>query len=126
MKTMVLIIIASLAVAGAVAGLASLFASDCEDTIKTEIRSPNGKYTATVFERDCGATTDFSTIINLRESSAKFRGDDLGAVIIKGQHRIDLVWDGNRRLQLQCSDCRPEDIFKQERNWKDVEISLAR
>ena len=72
------------------------------------------------------ATTDFSTIVNLRERSAKFKGDDLGIVIVKGQHRIDLVWDGNTRLRLQCSDCRPEDIFKQERSWKDVEISLER
>jgi hypothetical protein len=81
---------------------------------------------ATLFERNCGATTDFSTIVNLRESSVKFKGDDLGAVIVKGQHRIDLVWDDNTRLRLQCSDCRPEDIFKQERSWKEVEISLGR
>jgi hypothetical protein len=81
---------------------------------------------ATVYERDCGATTDFSTIVNLRESSAKFNGDDLGSVIVKGQHRIDLIWDGNTKLRLQCRDCRQDEIFKQERSWKDVEITLVR
>lgn len=107
-------------------GCAFLLHSSCENTVKSEVRSPDGKYVATLFERNCGATTDFSTIVNLRESSVKFKGDDLGAVIVKGQHRIDLVWDDNTRLRLQCSDCRPEDIFKQERSWKEVEISLGR
>ena len=49
-----------------------------------------------------------------------------GVMNVKGQHSIDLVWDGNTRLRLQCADCRPEDIFKQDRNWKDVEISSVR
>ncbi len=98
----------------------------CGDQIKTEKASPDLKYTATVYERDCGATTDFSTIVNLRERSTKFNGDELGPVVIKGQHSINLDWDGNTRLRLQCRDCRPEEIFKQERRWKDVEISLGR
>jgi len=107
-------------------GGCGVFWPRCGDQIKTEKASPDLKYTATVYERDCGATTDFSTIVNLRESSVKFKGDDLGAVIVKGQHRIDLAWDGNTRLRLQCSDCRPEEIFKEETRWKDVEISLSR
>ena len=107
-------------------GGCGVFSPRCGDQIKAEKASPDLKYTATVYERDCGATTDFSTIVNLRESSAKFNGNDLGAIIVKGQHRIDLVWDGNTRLRLQCSDCRPDDIFKQERSWKNVEISLGR
>ena len=122
MKTIVLFVIFVLAVCG----LATLFVfHGCEDTIKSETRSPGGKYTATVYERDCGATTDFSTIVSLREASAKFKGDTLGPVIVKGQHKIDLVWNNDTSLRLQCSDCRPEDIFKQERKWKDLEISFA-
>jgi hypothetical protein len=111
----------------AVCGLATLLVfHGCEDTIKAEAKSPDGKYTATIYERDCGATTDFSTILNLRESSAKFNGDALGPIVVKSQHTIDIVWDGNTRLRLQCNDCQPEQIFKEEMRWKNVEISLGR
>jgi hypothetical protein len=121
MKAIVLILLVGL---GAVA-LGLFLASDCEDTVKIEAKSPDGKYVATLYERDCGATTDFSTVVNLRVSSARFKGDDLGVVVLKGQHKLDLAWDGNTKLQLQCHDCRSEDIFKQERIWKNIEISFV-
>lgn len=74
-------------------------ASDCEDTTETEVKSPDGKYVATLYERDCGATTDFSTIVKLRESSASFKGDDLGTFVVNGQPKIHLTWDSNTRLR---------------------------
>lgn len=33
----------------------------CSNEVITEIISPNGKMKAVIFQRDCGATTDFST-----------------------------------------------------------------
>jgi hypothetical protein len=120
MKLIALILIVGLGIVA----LGLFLASDCEDTVKTELKSPDGKYVATLYERDCGATTDFSTIVNLRDSSASFKGDDLGIVIVKGQHKLDLVWDSDRKLRFQCHDCRIEDIFKQEKTWKDVDISF--
>jgi len=38
----------------------------CSNTIKAEGVSPDGKYVATAFIRDCGATTDFSPHVHLR------------------------------------------------------------
>lgn len=97
--------------------------ADCEDAIKVEMKSPDGKYIATLYERDCGATTDFSTIVNLRAGSAKFNGEDERVFVIEGRPQVELVWKGNANLQLDCRGCRAEDIFKQERAWKDVTIS---
>lgn len=121
MKVIILILLVGL---GTVA-LGLFLASDCEDAIKIEAKSPDGKYVATLYERDCGATTDFSTIVALRDHSANFKGDDLGVVIVKGQHKFDLVWDGNTKLHLQCHDCRSDEIFKEEKTWKNVEISFV-
>lgn len=103
-------------------GCAFLLRSSCENTVKSEIKSPDGKYIVTLLERNCGATTDFSTIVSLRESSTEFKPDDLGVFVVKGQTKIDLTWEGNTRLRLQCQNCRADDIFKQERSWKGVEI----
>jgi hypothetical protein len=106
-------------------GCGFLLRSGCDNKIKSENPSPDGKYVATLFERNCGATTDFSTIVNLRESSAKLKGEDLGVLILKGEHKLDVIWEGNTRLRLQCRDCRPDDIFKQEKTWQGIEISFV-
>jgi hypothetical protein len=103
-------------------GCAFLLRSSCDNTVRYEIKSPDGKYVVTLFERNCGATTDFSTIVSLRESSTEFKADDLGIFVVEGQPKIDLAWDGNTRVRLQCQDCRADDIFKQERSWKGIEI----
>ena len=45
---------------------------DCGDTVKAEAVSPDGRYVAAVFERDCGATTNYSTNVSLREVRESF------------------------------------------------------
>lgn len=105
-------------------GCAFLLRSSCGNTVKSEVRSPDGKYIATLFERDCGATTDFSTIVSIRESSTEFKPDDLGVFVVKGQPKIDLAWDGEAGLRLHCKACRAEEIFRQQRAWKDINISF--
>ena len=40
----------------------------CDNEIKHELVSPDGRYTATAFIRDCGATTDFSPQVYLRRT----------------------------------------------------------
>src|SRR3954452_16600382 len=44
---------------------------DCVNTVKQQVKSPDGKYMATAFVRNCGATTDFSAQVDLREGSSK-------------------------------------------------------
>ncbi len=95
----------------------------CEDTIKTEAKSPDGKNVAVLFERDCGATTDVSTIVSLRSISTKLDEQEGRVFVIEGQHQIALVWEENTRLRIDCSRCSTDDVFKQEKKWHDVSIS---
>ena len=96
---------------------------NCEDAIKREVRSPNGKYIATLYERDCGATTNFSTIVSLRASTDKFNGENGRIFVAEGQFQVSLVWKDDMNLRIECSKCRSNDIFKQEMNWQDISIS---
>ncbi len=96
---------------------------DCNDQIKAELKSPDGKFIATYYERDCGATTDTATRINLRLNSAKFSADEGQVFISEGQFQVKLVWDGDTSLRIECLDCRPRDIFRQEMSWSGVRIS---
>src|SRR5512132_2629104 len=41
------------------------FADPCGNKVISDARSPDGRMTAIVFERDCGATTDFSTQVSI-------------------------------------------------------------
>jgi hypothetical protein len=93
---------------------------DCEDTIRTSAVSPDGKYIATVYERDCGATADLSIIVNLRDASTKFNGREGRVFIVKGQPQVDIGWNDKTSLKIACSST---NIFKQEKSWQDISIS---
>jgi Family of unknown function (DUF5412) len=44
---------------------------DCVNTVKQETKSPDGKYVATAFVRNCGATTDFSAQVDVHDTGSK-------------------------------------------------------
>lgn len=104
-------------------GCAFSLGSDCQDTIKSEALSPDGKHIATLYERDCGATADFSTIISLRASSEEFHSQKGRVFVIEGQPQAELVWRDAQNLQVTCKGCRANDIFKQEGRWNEIGIS---
>jgi hypothetical protein len=94
----------------------------CSDDVKANSSSPDDKYIATLYERNCGATTDFTTIVNLRSSKEKFDSEKGDIVIIEGRRQVNILWKDERTLQVECKDCRSEDMFKRESVWGDIEI----
>lgn len=96
---------------------------DCGDEVLSEAPSPSGKYIATVFERDCGATTDYASIVSVRDSSADFDGDDEESYVftIDGRYKIDIQWDDERELVVTGLKAS-EDIVVQLEVWRDVKI----
>lgn len=77
------------------AGLASIFlvsfqfslADDCENEILKKLVSPDGKYVAVVFERNCGATTGFTTQVSILPIGKSLTNDESGNVFIcDGDH----------------------------------------
>lgn len=85
----------------------------CSDDIKGEADSPDRAVKATWFLRDCGATTDFSTIISLHKPSDGFRADSQIVFIAKGPKQVHLKWEDARHLLVECMECEKGDIFKQ-------------
>lgn len=95
---------------------------DCTKTIKSEVGSPDGKYIATVYERDCGATTDFSTSVNLRQSGIPFSGKEGDVFTVQGELIINLFWEGSTSLRVNCAKCEDNDVFKREVSWQEIGI----
>lgn len=101
----------------------------CEDTVKTELESPDGQHIVTIFERDCGATTDFSTVVSLRPRSSSFSGDTGRIFVAKGRPSIRATWDGPGSLRIECPECWPPEeqrsrdiVFRQESSWRSIKI----
>jgi len=92
----------------------------CSNTVLNESVSPDGKYVATAFVRNCGATTDFSPQVDLRPVSQKI--GELGNVYI-GDHsdKIQVKWQSNTQLVIQCDAV----IVKRMTNFQGIVIEVA-
>ena len=70
----------------------------CSYGVQREIRSPSGKMIATVYQADCGATTDYATALSVRPSGKPFRPSTNLALGIAGQQPLSLSWLSDSEL----------------------------
>src|ERR1051325_3827086 len=89
----------------------------CSNTSKSEATSPDGKYVATAFIRDCGATTSFSPQVHLRPVGERVA--QTGNVFV-GDHsdKIEIAWLSATQLVIY-SDCT---VVRHETNYHGVTI----
>lgn len=87
--------------------LALFLGAGCKEQIVSEIPSPDGRFKAVLFVRDCGATTRASTHVNVVRGSASGPGP-ASAQVLAGyefpwqgpRHKIGAEWTGNRALNV--------------------------
>jgi hypothetical protein len=84
---------------------------------KSEATSPDGKYIATAFIRDCGATTGFSPQVHLRPVGE--RTARIGNVFV-GDHsdKIQIEWLSASQLVIY-SDCV---VVRRDTNYHGITI----
>lgn len=87
--------------------------------------SPDGILKATLFVRDCGATTSFTSIVNVQRLDEKFKADDGRIFVAEGQHNIVLEWRGPRTLNVKCGSCFRKYIFLENVALGDIDISYS-
>jgi len=96
----------------ALAGCDPSFDSLCGNTVLKSLDSPDGKLKAVVFQRDCGATTGFSTQLSVlnagdplpNDGGNVFIADTDGGAALAGQGggpRVDILWEGPRKLLIE-------------------------
>jgi hypothetical protein len=88
-----------LMVVGLFIGCISLLPDLCGNRILKTIPSPDGRLNAVIFERDCGATTGFSTQLSVL-SAADTLPNDPGNLFCGGDY-VDVFWSSNRRLVVK-------------------------
>ncbi|MFA0813729.1 hypothetical protein [Microbulbifer epialgicus] len=103
-----------------------LFLSGCSDLCSVDLlgesKSPDEKYIATVFERNCGATTPFVRVVSLRYAGSEFSPEEVDDWVftIHGQSDINVSWVENTELKISYS--ATGDNPTQRDKWEKVII----
>jgi len=97
------------------------FLTTCEDAIRGEVRSSGDKFTAVWSVRNCGATTDYSSLVTVTRPGASTDGADV-VFVVKGEPEIQLTWQDDTVLRISCDGCNKDEVFKQSSAWRDVSI----
>ena len=108
-------------------GIVLLLLASCGDPCSNEVHaeslSSDKSLNAIWFVRDCGATTDFSTIVSVSRVGEPYKKEEYLAFVAKGRQKLRLVWEGSDRLAIECIGCERRDIFKQVTVIGKVQIS---
>ena len=102
----------------ALSGLAS---GMCGNEIITVSTSPDGKWDAVLFERNCGATTGFSSQISLLRSGRELKNRGGNVYVADGYPRgYSLNWTNGNSLEVSGTYGRR---FKEETEFSGVEVT---
>jgi len=84
-----------------IAGMGWIISSGCANTIQARVRSPDGAHEAIVFERDCGATTDYSTQVAVVETGEELPNDPGNAYIAAHRTPVEAHWHAPAALDIR-------------------------
>jgi len=93
----------------------------CGNELLSESKSPGGKYIASVFERNCGATTPYVRVVSLRSAGKEFDPEDNENWIfsIRGQAEITAAWASDEEVSISYMGGDGESPIKKS-SWGDV------
>ena len=94
--------------------------------------SPDGKYKAVLFVRDCGATTGFSTQVSLLRSNAQLKNGSGNLFIAdtdhgkipsgqKGGPEVRIVWEGSKDIYIVHHE--NARVFKAEKKVNGINVN---
>jgi len=103
----------------------------CGNTITSRMSSPEGQHYAAMFQRDCGATTSFSTQVSILNAGEPlsgtgniFRADDNHGAALAGEWGgpwAEITWLSPSHLLIRYS--AKSGVFEQENDVSGVKIT---
>ena len=85
----------------------------CEEANQSQTLSPDRRYIATVFVRDCGPKVGYVTHVNLRKATEVYMPDGLGVmgtgqvVTLEGVALVTPKWTQNTELEVRFRGAGP-------------------
>ena len=94
-----------------------------EDQVNCKEPSPKGRVTAVVYVRDCGATTDFSTCVDLISTKIGPEKNDPNTFFaVKGRHSVEIMWTSPDTLAIKYPQVKEEYIYRKQTKVHDILI----
>jgi len=90
----------------------------CDNDIYKRYRAPNGKLKAVIFQRNCGATTGFSTQISILAANEDLDNEEGNIYVIDGRPELvapRIAWLSNTKIVIYRSINDSE--YKAEKKW---------
>ena len=93
----------------------------CANTVITSSVSPSGKWKAILFERNCGATTGFSSQISLLKSDSELNNEAGNIYIAKGYPKgYNINWKSDDSVTISGTSA---DSIKKIARFNDIQIT---
>lgn len=97
-----------------------LLGSICEDTVMKKAVSPDSRWTAYYFQRNCGQATPVTHYVGILPSSQRFKASVKNIVLaISEIDTVNMQWQGNSRLLIAIPYGK---IHSQKDKFEEVEI----
>ena len=107
----------------------NLLSPNCSSFVLTEVSSPDGRYIATAFERNCGATSPFERIVSIRPQGTRLRPEDDDSWVFATQDspNVGISWSGPRQLTVVTKGYSrtPSEQRLKAAHWKDVGVLIG-
>ncbi len=101
----------------------------CADVKEESIASPDGKFTATLFVRNCGATTPYITHVSVVRNTwlprDAFNMDNNIVFSIKNKPAVELRWESGDSLLIRYTRVEGVQPSKLAKQWGQVAITAT-
>jgi hypothetical protein len=79
----------------------------CGNEDEVRVTSPDGKHVAHSYLRNCGATTDYVTVVDMETPG---RSNGINAYSADGAHELTLRWASPQEFHIECRECPPRHL----------------
>lgn len=79
----------------------------CGNEDEVRVTSPDGAHIAHAYLRNCGATTDYVTMVDIETPG---RSNGINAYSADGAHGLTLRWASPQELHIECRGCPPRHL----------------
>lgn len=93
----------------------------CNNEVSHFSVSPDNKFKAVVFNRNCGATTGFNTQISIINIDSQLQTNGGNIFIMDNKENITLEWSSNNQLVVKGN--LNNETFKKLQEFKGIHIS---
>jgi hypothetical protein len=104
--------------------------SECSESEVATNASPGGEYVASVFVRNCGATTAYMTHVNIRRAKDRLFTEEYGAIkdgevaSMAGTPQVSLNWAHDTDLEIEVVSPGPNSSITTSEQWKSVHVRM--